>query len=189
MKKTIYNTIGILSVIMGYIGIFVPVWPTTVFVIIASIMFTKANPKMYNWLLNSRALGPYLQNYHNKIGIAMPYKIRTVWVMISGMIFSATLINNTWIKIMLAIISIAVGLHVFLIKTRQPYRNEKMGFIYNIITIFLCWIFLGSAMVINQNEDLSFYLTIFIIGLVLSIPVLIYGIISNKKTIKQEKSA
>lgn len=188
-KKIFYNIIGMVCVVLGIIGRFVPGWPTTIFVIIASIMFSKVNPKMQAWLLKNRFLGPYLDNYYNKRGIAMAYKIRTVWFMWSGMIFSMVMLGSLWVQVLLTFIGACVTLHIFVIKTRQPYENEKMGFLYNIVTVLFVWLFLGGSMALSNNTEATFYIIISAIGVIMSIPVFIYAIIvkraQKKETIKE----
>ena len=180
-KKLLFNVIGLVCVIFGIIGVFVPVWPTTIFAIIASIMFSRANPKMHAWLLRSRFLGPYLDNYHNKRGIAMPYKIRTVWFMWSGMVFSMSVIGMLWVQIMLVAIGTAVTLHVFLIKTRPTLENDRMGFSYNIITILLTWIFFGAAIAVNFPASIMLYIVVGSITTVMSLAVFIYALVVRKR--------
>ena len=183
VKMIAYNIIGFICVIAGIIGVFVPLWPTTVFAIVASIMFAKANPRMQAWLMKSKMLGPYLANYHKKTGIAMPYKIRTVWMMIAGMVFSVTRITLWWVIILLAVIATAVTIHIFVIKTREPYEHERMGFIYNITTIAICWVFLGGAIAMSHPATAMFNIVLSSIGVVLSLPVLIYAIkTKNRKS-------
>ena len=57
--------LGSISVGMGVIGIFVPGWPTTIFLIIASYFYIRSSDKLYNWLLNNKILGIYLKNYYS----------------------------------------------------------------------------------------------------------------------------
>jgi len=171
---------------MGTIGVFVPIWPTTVFAIAASILFAKANPRLHAWLLKSRFLGPYLENYHNKIGIAMPYKLRTVWFMWSGMIFSMTFIGLLWVQLLIALIGVAVTIHIFTIKTRIAHQKEKMGFSYNLLTIALSWIFFGAAVFRSFRVetilplDIQAHMLIVLIAASMSAAVLLYAIIVNR---------
>ena len=65
---------------MGVIGIFVPGWPTTIFLIIASYFYIRSSRRLYNWLINNRLLGIYIKNYLS--GNGMPLKAKLVSLMV-----------------------------------------------------------------------------------------------------------
>lgn len=58
VRDAFLTGLGILLVIIGVIGIFLPVLPTTVFLLMAAWCFTKGSPRLNNWLLTHRHLGP-----------------------------------------------------------------------------------------------------------------------------------
>lgn len=118
--KILYRTLGVLFTTAGIIGIVVPVWPTTIFLILASAVFLKSSPEMYQWLHRNRILGPYLQAYTNKTGISMGYKIWTISILWLSIGFSAIFaVSVLWVRIMLFTIAVAVTIHVATLKTRK----------------------------------------------------------------------
>ncbi|TKB04699.1 DUF454 domain-containing protein [Alteromonas portus] len=60
MKKVLYSTLGLFLTLLGIIGAFLPVMPTTVFLIGALFCFTKSSPRLENWLLHHPKYGPSL---------------------------------------------------------------------------------------------------------------------------------
>lgn len=58
VRDAFLTGLGILLVIIGVIGIFLPVLPTTVFLLMAAWCFTKGSPRLNNWLLTHPHLGP-----------------------------------------------------------------------------------------------------------------------------------
>ncbi len=184
IRNGVYNVLGIICVIMGIIGVFLPIWPTTVFAIAASILFSKANPRLYNWLLKSRLLGPYLDNYHNKRGITMAYKIRTCIILWAGLLFSMTFIEPLWLYFLLTAIGVAVSIHVLVIKTREPKENE-ITTLYNINTCIYLWVWLGLAVFLT--EGLWQYLLL-IIGGTLTAIVLVCTTKFKEKKVTSKKS-
>ncbi|MEK9767049.1 MAG: YbaN family protein, partial [Thalassolituus sp.] len=52
--------VGWLSVALGFIGIFLPVLPTTPFLLLAAACFVRTSPKFYQWLIDHPRLGKYL---------------------------------------------------------------------------------------------------------------------------------
>ena len=115
-----YLVSGILLVAIGIIGIFLPVLPTTIFLILASACFVKSSPKANEWLRNHKILGVYLKNYQDKTGLTIKSKainIIFLWFTIS---VSAFLLTESFaIKLLLFAIAIGVSIHLLLIKTKK----------------------------------------------------------------------
>ncbi|TSD86883.1 DUF454 domain-containing protein [Mycobacterium sp. KBS0706] len=59
--RLVLQVFGTLCVIAGIIGVFVPLWPTTIFMILALWAFARSSPRLHNWLLTHRRFGPPLQ--------------------------------------------------------------------------------------------------------------------------------
>lgn len=59
--RLVLQGFGALCVVAGIIGIFVPLWPTTIFMILALWAFARSSPRLHNWLLTHRRFGPPLQ--------------------------------------------------------------------------------------------------------------------------------
>ena len=64
------SLVGIISLILGSIGIVLPVLPTTPFLLLSAACFAKSSKRFYNWLMNNRILGTFIKNY--KEGLGMP---------------------------------------------------------------------------------------------------------------------
>ena len=60
MKKVLYLSLGLFFTLLGIIGAFLPVMPTTVFLIGALFCFTQSSPRLENWLLQHPKYGPSL---------------------------------------------------------------------------------------------------------------------------------
>jgi len=115
-----YLTAGFLLVAIGVIGIFLPLLPTTIFLILASACFVKSSPKANEWLRNHKILGVYLKNYQDKTGLTLKTKIFTIvflWISISVSGFFLT--NELYIRLLLLAIAIGVSTHIIFIKTMK----------------------------------------------------------------------
>ncbi|HSW55792.1 MAG TPA: YbaN family protein [Ignavibacteriaceae bacterium] len=118
--RYLYFISGVLLVAIGVIGIFLPILPTTIFLILASACFIKSSPKANEWLKNHKILGMYIQNYQDKSGLTIKSKIFNItllWLMIS---VSAIFFTELWsIKFILFAIAIGVTVHLVMIKTKK----------------------------------------------------------------------
>ena len=115
---------GMVSLIIGIIGIVLPVIPTTPLLLLAAACFAKSSKKFYNWLMNNRILGTIIKNY--KEGKGMPIKTKiftlsTLWITIMITIFF--FVKILWVQIILWIIVIAVSTHIILIRPKN--RSES----------------------------------------------------------------
>ena len=114
---------GTLSVILGIIGIFLPILPTTPFLLLAAACYGRSSDRLHRWLLNNRWFGPYLKDYSEGRGLPLRLKILTIltlWLVIG---FTALiLVSALWLRISLFTIMVAVTVHLVMIKTSR--RND-----------------------------------------------------------------
>ncbi len=117
MKIIIFKILGFLFVGIGVLGIFIPLLPTTIFLIIASYFFMKSSPKLNDKLINNKYLGVYLKNYKDKKGIPFSSKVTSICLLWTSIIISAFLLSdNIYIRIILFFVAIGVTVHISTIK-------------------------------------------------------------------------
>ncbi len=120
MKRTLLLWAGVLALALGAIGIFLPVLPTTPFVLLAGICFSRSSPKSYAYLLKSPTFGPYLENYRTRQGVPLKLKIKSLVMLWSLLLLSAALTGKLWLRLLLIAIGLGVTAHLLSIKTRCP---------------------------------------------------------------------
>ena len=111
-RKIILLVCGYLFLALGAVGIFLPVLPTTPFVLLASLCFSSASPRIHAWLLKNRFFGPYIESYRSGTGVSPHITRRAtlfVWV---GLGISAALMARLWSTIMFLCIGAGVTLHL-----------------------------------------------------------------------------
>ena len=86
--KTLYIVIGTISLALGILGIFLPLLPTTPFLLLTAALYFKGSSRLYNWLLNHRYFGPYIRNYRENKAIPLRAKIVSLVLMWGTMLDS-----------------------------------------------------------------------------------------------------
>jgi len=118
--RQLYLAGGFTLVAIGVLGIFLPLLPTTIFLILASICFMKSSPRAHNWLVNHKYLGSYLRNYKHKTGLSVTSKITHLLILWLGIGLSAIYFtDNTAVRILLLLIALGVSIHLITIKTAR----------------------------------------------------------------------
>jgi len=109
---------GTFFLILGIIGIFLPILPTTPFLLLAAACYAKGSDKFYHWLIYNKWLGNYIRNYQEGNGIPLSVKIISVTLLWITILFSIFIIVSIFfIRVILFIIALAVTMHILSIKT------------------------------------------------------------------------
>lgn len=109
---------GTVCVGLGIVGIFVPVLPTTPFLLLAAACYARSSPTFHSWLLNNKWFGSYIRNYLERKGITLRAKIITLsllWITIGVSVAFA--VEILALKLILVIIAIGVSIHILSLRT------------------------------------------------------------------------
>ena len=88
---------GLVCVGIGGVGIFVPLLPTTPFVLLAAVAFAKSSERLHCWLLNHRVFGRLIRNWRDHGAISRPTKWVSGLSMIAILLISVALNMEPWI--------------------------------------------------------------------------------------------
>jgi len=125
LLKWILITMGTIFVGIGIIGIFIPILPTTPFLLLAAACYARSSTRFYDWLINNKLIGNYIKSYREGKGVPLKVKIFIIlllWITILFSVFFILLIS--WIKIILIIIAIGVTIHILTLKTYIQKRER-----------------------------------------------------------------
>ena len=125
--RYVYIALGITFIILGVIGIMLPLLPTTPFLLLASALFIKSSEKLYSWLLNQRMLGPYLKNFMEKRAIPLRAKITSIALMWAAIIYSIILTAYTALHIILIITASGVTAYILSFRTLNNGNQNQKG--------------------------------------------------------------
>lgn len=104
---------GTLCVALGVIGIFLPIMPTTVFLLLAAACYARSSERFYHRLVNNRYLGTYIRNHREGRGMKRRDKVVTLVMLWAGI--GATMVWSVealWARLVLLAIATAVTVHV-----------------------------------------------------------------------------
>lgn len=118
--QILYNIAGTISLVLGIVGIILPLLPTTPFLLLATACFYRGSKKMHNWLLNHKIFGKYIKDYIEKNAISARIKskaISVLWITIGiTFVFFTDLL---YLRIVLLVIAIGVTTHLVKLDTLE----------------------------------------------------------------------
>ncbi len=121
MKKKILITLSFISLGLGILGMFVPILPTTPFLLLSAALFAKSSDFYYQWLLTHKHFGPYIKDFRENKSIPLKIKVFSIallWVTILiSTIFAAK--GMVWLQVMLLAIAVGVTIHILSFKTKR----------------------------------------------------------------------
>ena len=116
--KIILAFLGSLSLALGILGIFLPVLPTTPFLLLAAALYVRSSERLYNWLMQHRHLGPYIKNFRENKAIPLRVKIVSVCLVWATLLYCAIFVaREWWMSTMFIAIAIGVTVHIISFKT------------------------------------------------------------------------
>ncbi|NLD72846.1 MAG: DUF454 domain-containing protein [Chloroflexi bacterium] len=119
---------GTLCVVLGAVGVVLPVLPTTPFLLLAAALYARSSPRFYHWLLDTRLLGEYIRNYRSRRGIPLRTKVLVLGFLWATIGYSAWMVvAQGWVRLVLLAIAVGVTVHLAAFPTYRPSRvgNEE----------------------------------------------------------------
>ncbi|UCF42075.1 MAG: YbaN family protein [Gemmatimonadota bacterium] len=116
--KWVLISVGVICVGLGVIGIFVPLLPTTPFLLVAAACFIRSSDRLYQRLVTHPMLGPYIRNYREHRAITRRARIVALvllWATIGYAAFG--LATSLALRIIVLSIATAVTVHLVRLKT------------------------------------------------------------------------
>ena len=111
--------IGWLSVALGVIGIFLPVLPTTPFLLLAAACFVRSSRRFYLWLVTHPRLGPWIRDYLEGQGIPLKGKVYAIGLMWCSILISGFIVQRPWAWAFMLTSATLVSIYLIRTKTRR----------------------------------------------------------------------
>lgn len=110
-------SLGWLSVGLGVIGIFLPILPTTPFLLLAAACFARSSPRFHAWLVNHPRLGPWIRDFLGGQGIPLKAKAWAIGLMWLSIITSCVLVPLLWARLFMLASAVLVTIYILRQKT------------------------------------------------------------------------
>jgi hypothetical protein len=111
---------GALALALGVVGAFLPVLPTTPFLLVAAACFARASPTLYSRLAHSHTFGPGIREWRRHRSIPWRTKLFAIFLMSVSIAISATLfVQSWWGKAALVAVGVVVGVWLYRIPSRD----------------------------------------------------------------------
>ena len=111
--KPIYNAAGVLALLLGILGLFLPLLPTTPFLLLASWCFARGSSRLHRWLLSHRVFGEYLRNFEAGRGIPLKAKILATVMLWASLLLAMRRFDTPAIPVLLALTGACVSIYLW----------------------------------------------------------------------------
>ena len=119
--RAFWVTLGVISLVLGFIGIFLPLLPTTPFVLLAAACFARGSEKFHHWLITHERFGPLVRDWQAHRSIPFRAKCLALSMMWTSMSITAWLLRARPVS-SLTLIAIGIAVTVWMVRlpTRPP---------------------------------------------------------------------
>ena len=116
--KYILIILGSISLVLGVIGIFLPLLPTTPFLLLSAALYVRSSEKLYDWLISQKYLGAYIRSFREQKAIPLRAKIISVAMVWITLLYCAISISESiFLSIILLILATMISWHILSYKT------------------------------------------------------------------------
>ncbi|GMQ45967.1 YbaN family protein [Vibrio sp. 10N] len=115
-----WNTVGGISVVLGVVGIALPLLPTTPFLLLASACFFRGSPAFHQWLQSHPKLGPVITDWEQDRCVTKTVKRRGALLIIASFSLSIFVVEPLWLKLMLLTLFVVTFTFFLRIPVKPP---------------------------------------------------------------------
>lgn len=120
MKKAFYFVAGTASLGAGIVGMLIPVWPTTCFLLLAAGCYGRSSDRAYSWMYSNRWFGDYLTGYRDHGAVPAKVKRGALLMLWAGILLSMVLVSIGWVQLLLLGVAGAITWHIVSLDTEEP---------------------------------------------------------------------
>jgi uncharacterized membrane protein YbaN (DUF454 family) len=120
-----FAALGCVFVGLGAIGVFVPVWPTTIFCIGALWCFKKSSRRLEEWLLGNRYIGPALRDWDESRSITRRSKIIAIAAIWLSIAITLLMVAKPWVQALVLAIAVLVSVYIATRHTKEALPAQE----------------------------------------------------------------
>lgn len=125
IKKGALMGLGVLAILLGIAGIFLPLLPTTPFLLLASYCFMKSSPRCHRWLHQHKIFGPILTTWQEQRAVSKVIKQRGAIMISLSFCFSIYIVPNIWLKGLLFVVFVILISWFLKLPTHELVANRR----------------------------------------------------------------
>ncbi len=118
IQKHLFVMLGWFFTLLGFLGVILPILPTTPFLIVALVCFSKSSPRFHQMLLNNRWFGPALKQWEDQKTLSRKTKYKASFLIIIAFSISIAIFNHN-IQLQLSLVGLAIVLLFFIWRIKE----------------------------------------------------------------------
>ena len=116
--RILFIILGTVSLILGIIGVFLPLLPTTPFLLLTAYLYFKGSPRCYEWLMLQPVLGKYIRDFRENKTIPLRAKVVSVTMLWGCILYCVIAVVQIWpVGVLLLLIAAGVTCHILSFKS------------------------------------------------------------------------
>ncbi len=126
LLRRLYVAAGFFSLFIGLLGLLIPIFPTSPFLLLAAALFARGSERFYRWLLNNRYCGKQIRSWRNNEGLTIATKSLVTSTIAGPLVFSALVfVPFIPVKITLILIAISISVYIWMQPTKRGAGAEE----------------------------------------------------------------
>ncbi len=117
--RALWVVLGSIFLLIGAIGVLVPVLPTTPFLLLTAGCYARGSDRFHRWLLTNRLFGEYLRDYYEGRGVPLRTKAISIAMLWGVILYSAWRMDHLHVRLGLVAVALAVSAHILTRPGRQ----------------------------------------------------------------------
>ena len=116
-EKAVLVAAGSVCLALAVLGVFLPLLPTTPFLLLASACYVRSSERLHGWLMGNRLLGGYIRNFQERRGVPVRAKVVTVVLLWLPLLYSVYRLDTFWLELALVLMGVTWSVLVFRMKS------------------------------------------------------------------------
>ena len=124
--RIFYLVLGCISLVLGFIGIFLPLLPTTPFILLSAYCFAKSSPRLHSWLINNKTFGPVILQWQLDRTVSPAIKKRAIFlVTVTFSISILFFIEEIYLRFILLFMAVILIVYLSRLPTPAPAQISE----------------------------------------------------------------